>query len=294
MPAATQSSPAYCTPPTGFLAAPNKPYLSISRLHVSRPQMLVTNSSPTPTLAAKKAKPVTNVPPIMPPSQDHQGRRNENILGICLRLSRKSSTMTSSTAVADKNEIKAAWTADVSSADSKLFIGGCIANTAPPLTPASCHGSRFPSKAFSPFLITTMQTPAIISVSAARRRQVNGQTCAQNHPKLSINIPMPICPSIGISAVCTLPSLGKMTILTVSPYSPQTPPSQAHQGRLPARSPSKPSVPFCNSVARARKTVPTVNDTSEAASGETTDSLSLEFAAVCTGVSAPSMNISSK
>ena len=79
MPATTQSNPIYCTPPTGFFAVPNKPYLSISRLHVSRPQILVTKSSPTPTFAAKKAKPVTNVPPIMPPSQDHHGRCNENI-----------------------------------------------------------------------------------------------------------------------------------------------------------------------------------------------------------------------
>ena len=69
----------YCIIPIYFFTAPSKPNLSMIRLLVSIPQILVTNNSPIPVFDAKNAKPVTNVPPIIPPSQDHQGRSKENI-----------------------------------------------------------------------------------------------------------------------------------------------------------------------------------------------------------------------
>ena len=67
-----------------FFTAPSNPYLSMIRLLVSIPQMLVISNIPIPVFDAKKANPVTNVPPIIPPSHDHQGRLQENILGILI------------------------------------------------------------------------------------------------------------------------------------------------------------------------------------------------------------------
>ena len=107
IPATTQSRPIYWIVSIRFFSAPSQPYLSSRRLHVSIPQILVTNSNPTPTLAAKKANPVTNVPPMIPPSHDHQGRLVENTCGRC-RRSRSNSTTASSNTVAVKIRCSAA------------------------------------------------------------------------------------------------------------------------------------------------------------------------------------------
>lgn len=70
--------------------------------------MLVTNSIPIPVFDAKNANPVTKVPPIIPPSQDHQGLSNEKICGICIRLEGMITAIAIKTIEAVKNEMKAA------------------------------------------------------------------------------------------------------------------------------------------------------------------------------------------
>jgi len=83
------------------------PNLSITRLHVSNPQILVTNSSPMPTFAAKKAKPVTNVPPIMPAEpRPPRAVSREYLRQLPAILAQQYAT--GNTAVADRNEKKPA------------------------------------------------------------------------------------------------------------------------------------------------------------------------------------------
>ena len=108
MPAITHIKTEYCIAPTGLFAAPSRPNLSMAKLQASIPQMLVTSRTPTPTFAAKKANPVTKVPPISPPDHDHHGLRSENTSLRRLRSPRRSSTAASSSAAAEKKVIHAA------------------------------------------------------------------------------------------------------------------------------------------------------------------------------------------
>ena len=108
MPAIRHIKPKYCIAPTGLFAAPSRPNLSIAKLQANIPQMLVTSITPIPTFAAKKANPVTKVPPISPPDHDHHGLRNENTSFRRLRSPHRSSTAASNSVVAEKKVIHAA------------------------------------------------------------------------------------------------------------------------------------------------------------------------------------------
>ena len=82
IPTTTQINPKYWAGRILFLTVPNHPNLSIAKLLARSPHILVTNKIPIPVLEAKNAKPVTKVPPMIPPSQDHHGLSSENICGI--------------------------------------------------------------------------------------------------------------------------------------------------------------------------------------------------------------------
>lgn len=139
IPTTTQNSPMYCIALIFFFVMPNHPNLSIAKLLANNPHILVTNSTPMPVLAAKKANPVTKVPPIIPPNHDHQGLSCEKMRGIWILFDGINNAIPINTMVAVKKEINAACTEEYSPIESRLFMEGCKANTAPPLKPIICH-----------------------------------------------------------------------------------------------------------------------------------------------------------
>lgn len=279
MPPATRISPIYCPGLILFFCIPNQPNLSIARLLAKRPQMLVTNKTPIPVLDAKNANPVTKIPPIIPPSHDHHGLSNEKIRGILILLEGTIKAIRTNKIVAVKKETKAAWTEEYNPIDSKLFIDGCMAKTAPPLKPIICQISTLSLFTFCLCQIT-INIPAIMMQIEMKRWDVKTNCWEFNHPKLSMKMPMTICPNIGIKAVCMAPSFGKIKIFTVKPHKPQAPPSQDHHGSEEKIFESKNKVPFSINVIKAKKNVPIEKETNDAIKGEMTYCLSLELAAV--------------
>ena len=136
--------------------------------------MLVTSSIPIPVLEAKNAKPVTKVPPIIPPSQDHHGLSSEKIFGIWTLLEGMITAIAIRTIVAVKNEMKAACTEEYNPIDNRLFIDGCIANIAPPLNPIVCHKSLLSPFFPDDFCHITINIPTKIIRTEINLRNVNG------------------------------------------------------------------------------------------------------------------------
>ena len=166
-----------------------------------------------------------------------------------------------------------------------------MANIAPPLKPIACHNSLLSPFFPDDFCHITMNIPNKIIRTEMNLRKVYGKLGDWSKPKLSMTIPIIICPNIGIKAVCIAPSFGKIMILTVSPHRPHIPPSHDHQGSVENNSRSIKTPPFSQRVTIRRKIVPIEKDTKEAIKGDTTACRKREFAAVCMGVSTPKKNM---
>ena len=98
---------------------------------------------------------------------------------------------------------------------------------------------------------------------------------------------MRICPSVGSTTVCTLPTRGKSKIFSVRKIVPQTPPSQIHHGSVKSV-PHGSMIPSPVTIRRnARNTSPTTNEINAALYGEPVRPLSRAFALVCSGRQQP-------